>query len=143
MTKKRVLILCTGNSCRSQMAEGWWKHLGGERWDVFSAGVHPIGVNPLTISTMAEAGVDISGQTSDAMSDYANQPFDLVVTVCANAENRCPAFPNAARREHWPFDDPYYAAGGEEQVMGEFRRVRDEIGSAIRHYLQRDTEQRS
>ncbi len=141
--KKRVLILCTGNSCRSQMAEGWWRRLGGEDWDVFSAGLHPIGVNPLAVRTMAEVGIDISDQTSDAMSDYVSEPFDLVVTVCSNAEERCPAFPNAARREHWPIDDPYYAAGDEEQVMAEFRRVRDEIGQAIRSYLGEPAERRT
>lgn len=141
--KRRVLILCTGNSCRSQMAEGWWRHLGGGEWDVFSAGLNPIGVNPMAALAMSEVGIDISGQTSDPMSDYVREPFDLVVTVCSNAEQRCPAFPNAARREHWPFDDPYDAVGDEEQVMAEFRRVRDEIGAAIRGYLGRRAEHRT
>ncbi len=135
MSKKHVLILCTGNSCRSQMAEGFWRHHGGDEWDVFSAGVSPVGLNALAVEVMAEVGIDISGQTSKSLDQFVTQAFDLVVTVCGNADRNCPVFPNATRREHWPFDDPAHVTGGEEERMREFRRVRDEIGQTIRKWL--------
>ena len=133
--KKRVLILCTGNSCRSQMAEGFWRHHAGDEWDVSSAGVSPIGLNPAAVEVMAEVGIDISEQTSKSLDQFVTQPFDLVVTVCANADRNSPVFPNASRREHWPFDDPAGAFGTHDERLREFRRVRDEIDQAMRERL--------
>jgi arsenate reductase len=132
---KRVLILCTGNSCRSQMAEGFWRHHAGKQWDVRSAGIAPVGVNPLAVEAMAEVGIDISRHTSKSLDEFVTQPFDLVITVCGNADRNCPVFPNATRREHWPFDDPANAVGPREERLREFRRVRDEIGRAVRAWL--------
>ncbi len=134
--KKRVLILCTGNCCRSQMAEGWWRHLGGDAWDVFSAGSHPAGyVHPMAIETMREAGVDISTHTSQHVGDFAGQPFDLVITVCDHAKEACPTLPGAKQVEHWPFNDPIEAVGTEEDARAEFRRVREQIREAVVTFL--------
>ncbi len=117
------------------MAEGLWRDMAGAQWDVFSAGVAPIGVSPLAVRAMAQIGSDISAQRSQIMSKFIDQPFDLVVTVCSNAERRCPSFPSAAARAHWPFDDPYYACGSDEEIMREFGRVRDQISEAISSFL--------
>jgi arsenate reductase len=133
--KRRVLILCTGNSCRSQMAEGFWRHLGGDAWEVHSAGLSPMGVNPLAVEVMSELGIDISGHSSDSLERFLDQAFDLLITVCSNAEARCPVFPGARQREHWPYDDPFGVVGTREEVLAAFRRVRDEIGARIRAYL--------
>lgn len=138
--KRRVLIVCTGNSCRSQMAEGYWRHYGGDAWEVFSAGLRPIGVHPLAISAMAENGIDISEQQSQAVDEFTDQPFDLVVTVCSNADANCPTLAGAKHKQHWPFDDPYFAAGDDEQIMSEFRRVRDQIGEKIAGWLRENRE---
>ncbi|WP_461395710.1 arsenate reductase ArsC [Deferrisoma sp.] len=134
--RKRVLFLCTGNSCRSQMAEGWLRHLGGDRYEVFSAGTRPQGLNPRAVRVMAEAGVDISGHTSDPVEKYLGEDFDLVVTVCGGAKESCPVFVGRVKdRQHWPFDDPAEAAGTEEEVMAVFRRVRDEIRARVEAFL--------
>jgi len=133
--KKRVLILCTGNSCRSQMAEGFWRKHGGDAWEVFSAGLIPLGVNPLAARVMSEAGIDISQHTSDAIEKYAAMRFDLVVTVCDNVARQCPRFPGAARQEHWPFDDPARRNVSDADKLAAFRRVRDEIERRVRDYL--------
>lgn len=132
---KRVLFLCTGNSCRSQMAEGWLRHLGGPGYEVFSAGTDPTAVNPLAIEAMSEAGVDISAQASESVDRYAVSTFDLVVTVCDNAKERCPVFPGGGERAHWGFDDPADAVGNKAARMETFRRVRDEIRERISAYL--------
>ena len=117
------------------MAEGLWRRLGGDEWDVFSAGVTPIGVSPRAVEAMAEIGIDISAQQSQAMDEFVELPFDLIVTVCSNADRQCPTFPHAAAKVYWPFDDPHYAAGSEEEIRREFGRVRDEIAEAIRSFL--------
>jgi arsenate reductase len=128
MAKKTVLFLCTGNSCRSQMAEGWLRHLGGGRFEALSAGTRPQGVNPLAVRVMAEAGVDISGQRSKPVGEYLGRDFDLLVTVCGGAKESCPVFlGKVGERRHWPIDDPAEAAGTEDEVLAVFRRVRDEI----------------
>tara|TARA_B100000029_G_C17243992_1_gene840141 strand:- start:79 stop:768 length:690 start_codon:yes stop_codon:yes gene_type:complete len=132
---KRVLFLCTGNSCRSQMAEGWLKHIGGNGYDVFSAGTHPTTVNLLAIRAMGEVDVDISNQTPDGIDIYRSEHFDLVVSVCDNAKESCPLFTNADEILHWGFDDPADARGTDEERMREFRRVRDEIRTRISDYL--------
>jgi len=136
--KQRVLILCTGNSARSQMAEAFWRRFGGEQWDAFGAGVAPQGLNPLAVQVMGEVGIDISKQRSKSVDEFSGQAFDLVVTVCANAAELCPAFPGAKRQLHWPFDDPPNAQGAHEQRMQVWRRVRDEIEARIRTWLEKE-----
>lgn len=123
----RILVLCTGNSCRSQMAEGFFRQIGNGRIEAYSAGLTPKRVHPKAIAVMREVGIDISGHTSHHLSEYIAQQFDFVITVCDNAAENCPVFPGAATKLHWPYDDPDKATGTEEQVIGEFRRVRDAI----------------
>ena len=128
--KTKILFLCTGNSCRSQMAEGWARHLKGDVLEVASAGVETHGLNPLAVKVMAEAGVDISSHTSKLVDPFTGQDWDAVVTVCGNANERCPVFRGAARRVHVGFDDPpalAKAAKTEEETLAHYRRVRDEI----------------
>ncbi|MDR7402945.1 MAG: arsenate reductase (thioredoxin) [Armatimonadota bacterium] len=129
--KPVVLFLCTGNSCRSQMAEGFARALGGERVEVYSAGLEPAGLHPRAVAVMAEAGIDISGQTSDPLDPEVLRRADLVVTLCGDARDRCPVTPPAVRHLHWPLPDPARAAGGEEAVMAVFRSVRDEIRARV------------
>jgi len=134
--KIRVLILCTGNSARSQMAEGWLNHLAGDRFQAFSAGSAPVGyVHPLAIRVMAEAGVDISHGRSKSMNEFLDQPFDYVITVCAPAAEACPVYPGSARRLHRPIDDPAEATGSEEERLAAFRRVRDEIRAQLETFI--------
>jgi len=130
MKKTRILFLCTGNSCRSQMAEGWTRHLRSGEYEPYSAGVAPKTVDPLAVRVMAEAGVDISGQHSKGLGELADIEFDIVVTVCDNAREMCPLYPGRARVVHRSFDDPpALAAGapGAEAALDIYRRVRDEI----------------
>ena len=133
----RVLVLCTGNSCRSQMAEGWFRHIGGDRIEVYSAGSRPAGrVDPRAIRVMAEAGVDIAGQRSKSMSEFLGQPFDSVITVCDAAAEVCPVFPGPAHRIHWSLPDPARASGGEGEQLAAFRQVRDSLRSYIERFVQ-------
>lgn len=126
--KQRVLVLCTGNSCRSQMAEGWIRALYGGRIEAHSAGSRPSGtVHPLAVRVMAEAGVDIGGGRSKSLTEFLGQPFDLVVTVCDSAREECPVFPGAGRMIHHSFEDPAAFDGEEAAALAVFRRVRDEI----------------
>jgi len=138
MIKKRVLFLCTGNSCRSQMAEGWLRQLAGDHYEVFSAGIEAHGKNPRAITVMREAGVDISGQASEVIKPDILASLDLLVTVCSHADAHCPAFSIAGKREHWPFSDPAKAIGSEEEIMAEFRCVRDQIKTRIERFMQTD-----
>ncbi|NLR68768.1 arsenate reductase ArsC [Chitinophaga varians] len=121
---KKILVLCTGNSCRSQIAEGYLRYFAGDKAEVYSAGVETHGVNPRAIATMAEDGIDISGHTSNNITEYRNIPFDYVITVCDNAKERCPFFPTTARKFHENFPDPAKATGTEEEIMQQFRTVR-------------------
>lgn len=133
---KRVLILCTGNSCRSQMAEALWGSLGQGQWRSDSAGSQPTGfVHPLAIKVMQELDIDISTNTSKSLKQFQDEAFDLVVTVCDNAKDSCPVFPGAHETLHWPFDDPADATGTDDEEMAVFRRVREEIKEKIRSYL--------
>lgn len=133
---QRVLILCTGNSCRSQMAEALWESLGNGKWQSESAGSKPSGyVHPLAIRAMAELDIDISGNESKSLEHFRDQQFDVVVTVCDNAKDSCPFFPGATQTLHWPFDDPADATGSDDEQMGVFRRVRDEIRDQISGWL--------
>ena len=137
MTKKRILFLCTGNSCRSHMAEGFLRSLAGDRFEVFSAGSKPTGhVHPLAIEAMRELGVDISKHKSKSLDEFAGEKFDCVITVCDNARVACPNFPGAARQLHWSFDDPAHTTATDEQKMRVFRRVRDEIRHRIRRFIE-------
>jgi len=135
VTKRpKLLFLCTGNSCRSQMAEGWARHLRGDRLDVWSAGVETHGLNPRAVRVMAEAGVDISGHRSELVDDLMGVGFDYVVTVCGHAHESCPAFPGAAVVVHRGFDDPPALAkdaANEDEALGHYRRVRDEIRAYV------------
>jgi len=130
--KKRVLFLCTGNSARSQMAEGLLRHKAGDRFEVFSAGTHPKGMHPRSIDVMKEIGVDISKQTSKDVASYANRKFDYVITVCDRAKQECPVFPGA-EPIHWGFDDP--ADASQDKQLAIFRRVRDEIRQRLNLFL--------
>lgn len=134
-SKRRVLFLCTGNSCRSQMAEGLLRSLAGGRFEVHSAGTRPQGVNPRAVSTMRELGIDIGDQSSDHVDSYLGTGVDTVITVCDHAAENCPTFPERVRRIHWSFDDPAQATGTEAERMQVFRRVRDEIRDTLRSWL--------
>lgn len=133
--RKRVLILCTGNSARSQMAEGLLRHDGGDKFEVASAGVEPSHVRPQAIEAMREVGIDISGHRSKSVDEFAGQEFDYVITVCDNANERCPVFPGKTVRVHWSFDDPAAAEGDEAARLAVFRRVRDEIRSRLHDFV--------
>jgi len=135
MAKKQVIIVCTGNSCRSQMAEALWRHEAGDRFEVFSAGTHPSGVHPLARQVIEELGIDMSSQFSKSIFAMSDRPFDLVITVCDNAQEICPVFPQAARQLHWPFEDPVMSVGAIEERLPLFRRARDLIRQKIRQFL--------
>jgi arsenate reductase len=127
MKKKKILVVCTGNSCRSQIAEGYLRKIGGDKAEVYSAGVEIHGVNPLAIETMKEDGVDISSQTSNNMNEYLNLDFNFVITVCDDAKERCPFFPTTAKKFHQNFPDPAKATGSEGEIKAQFRQVRQQI----------------
>ncbi|MFW5857737.1 MAG: arsenate reductase ArsC [Planctomycetota bacterium] len=132
--KPKVLFLCTGNSCRSQMAEGWARHLRSDRLDPYSAGIETHGLNPHAVAVMAEAGVDISAQQSQHVSEFADIAFDAVVTVCGHANEHCPFFPGSTKVIHIGFDDPPKLAADaktEEEALAHYRRVRDEIRAYV------------
>ena len=133
--KPRVLILCTGNSARSQMAEALLRHVGGTRYEVFSAGTKPVGLNPLAIEAMREKGIDISKQRSKSVADFAGQDFAMVITVCDNAAEECPVFPGAPQRAHWSLPDPAAVSGTGQEKLGAFRKVRDELERRIQSFV--------
>jgi len=130
-----ILYLCTGNSCRSQMAEGWTRNLGGETFLVSSAGIEAHGKNPRAIAVMLEAGVDISGQESTIVSDEMLRQADVVVTVCGHADEQCPVLPPGVKKVHWPLTDPAKATGSEEEIMADFRATRDEVKRRVQDLL--------
>ena len=135
MQIKHILILCTGNSCRSQMAEGWGNHLSKGKIKFRSAGIEAHGKNPRAILAMKEAGVDISGQESNKVTDDMIDWSDLVITVCGHADEVCPSLPPQVMKRHVPFDDPAKAGGTEEEILGDFRRVRNEIEAYVSDLL--------
>jgi arsenate reductase len=135
--KKRVLILCTGNVARSQMAEGLLRHIAGDRFEVFSAGLIPSYVRPHAISVMNELGIDISHHRSKSLNEFLERPFDYVITVCDHASEHCPIFPGPAKRIHWSIDDPV-APGGEEAQLAAFRRARDELQERLRTFAEQE-----
>ncbi len=126
-----ILFLCTGNSCRSQMAEGWARHLAGDRFEVQSAGIEAHGKNPRAIEVMAEVGIDISGQESTKLTDEMLQQADVLVTVCGHADEHCPVLPPGKRKIHWPLSDPAKAKGSEANIMKQFRATRDEVSERV------------
>lgn len=134
MSKKLIYFLCTGNSCRSQMAEGFGKKYLRDEWVVKSAGIEAHGLNPQAIKAMKELGIDISSQTSDIIDNDTLHQADFIVTLCGDAADKCPITPPHIRREHWGFDDPAKATGSDEEKWLVFQRVRDEIGKRIEHF---------
>lgn len=132
---KKILVLCTGNSCRSQMAEGYIKHFAGGKAAVYSAGVETHGVNPRAAAIMHEDGIDISNHTSNNVNEYRNIDFDYVITVCDNAKERCPFFPSKAQKFHHNFPDPAKATGTESEIMDAFRNVRNQVKDYCRDFI--------
>jgi len=132
--KKRVLFLCTGNSCRSQMAEALLRELAGNEFDAVSAGTNPTRINAMAVRVMAEAAIDISSQHSKSVDEMKGEKFDYVITVCDRAREACPVFPHDAQKLHWSFEDPAEATGTEEERLSVFRRVRDEIAERVRDF---------
>jgi arsenate reductase len=132
---KKILVLCTGNSCRSQIAEGYLRHFANGRADIYSAGIETHGVNPKAIAAMKEDGIDISRHTSNPINEYKDINFDYVITVCDNAKERCPFFPSRAKKFHQNFPDPAKANGTEEEIKEEFRRVREMIKDYSKQFV--------
>jgi arsenate reductase len=133
---KKILVLCTGNSCRSQIAEGYLRKFAGNKTEVFSAGIETHGVNPRAIAIMKEDGIDISQHTSNNINEYRDIDFDFVITVCDNAKERCPFFPSNAKKFHQNFPDPAKAKGTEEEIMQEFRIVREMIKDYCKKFVE-------
>ncbi len=129
--KKEVLFLCTGNSCRSQIAEGLLRYYKNKKYNVLSAGINPSNVNSKAIKVMTEVGIDISNHTSKSVNNFLNKKLDIVVTVCDNAKESCPVFPGKVKKLHWSFEDPAKAMGTEEEILVVFREVRDQIKTRI------------
>ena len=135
MTQKKILVLCTGNSCRSQIAEGYLRYFAGNKAKVYSAGVETHGVNPKAIATMQEDGIDISTHTSNNVNEYRDIDFDFVITVCDNAKERCPFFPTTAKKYHYNFPDPAKATGTDEEIKEQFRQVRQQVKDYCRQFV--------
>ncbi len=133
--KKKIMFLCTGNSCRSQMADGLAKELGGDNVEVYSAGLEAHGLNPRAVKVMAEIGIDISVNTSDEIDQTLLSQMDYAITLCGDAEERCPLTPPTVKRIHLPFPDPAKATGTDEEIMEQFRTVRNSIAKRLRHFL--------
>ena len=136
MSKKTIYFLCTGNSCRSQMAEGWGKRYLGDEWEVLSAGIEAHGLNPKAVKAMNEVGIDITTQTSDMINMETLNNADFVVTLCGDAADKCPMTPPHVKRDHWGFEDPAKAEGTDEEKWTTFQRVRDEVGERIKRFAE-------
>jgi|SRR5690606_37534823 len=134
--KQKILVLCTGNSCRSQIAEAYLQYFANEKAEIYSAGVETHGVNPKAITTMLEDGINISNHTSNHIDEYAAIDFDMVITVCDNAKERCPYFPTKAKKFHHNFPDPAKVAGSDEEIMNQFRTVREQIKRYCRQFVE-------
>jgi len=134
--KKKVLFICTGNACRSQIAHGLLRDMAGERFEVFSAGSHPSRVHPMSVAVMEEVGVDISHHTSDFVDDYLDKGIDIAITVCDNANQSCPTFPGNAERIHWSIDDPFKGWNFETSQLDSFRETRREIKEKLEMFLE-------
>ncbi len=136
MAPKKILVLCTGNSCRSQIAEGYLRHFANEKAEIYSAGMEAHGVNPGAVATMNEDGIDISNHTSNNMEEYRDIDFDFVITVCDNAKERCPFFPTNAKKFHRNFPDPAKATGTEQEILQQFRSVRQLIKDYCKKFVE-------
>ena len=134
--KKKIIFICTGNACRSQIAEGLLRNLASDKFSVFSAGSHPSQVHPMSVAVMEEVGIDISHHTSDPISDYVDHGIDVVITVCDNAKQACPVFPGYAEHIHWSIEDPFNGWDFDPLDLDNFRKVREEINSRIKDFLQ-------
>ena len=135
MPPKRILVLCTGNSARSQMGEGLFRHIGGDGWEVHSGGTKPSVVRPEAIAVMKELGIDLTGHRSKSVDEFAGKFFDYIVTVCDHARDSCPVFPSNAERIHWSLEDPAAVEGTEEVRLAEFRRIRDQIRQRVQEFF--------
>ena len=135
MDKKKVIFICTGNACRSQMAEGLLRHMAGEKFEVYSAGSHPSRLHPASVAVMAEWNIDITHHTSEPINDYLETGIDIVITVCDNAKQICPTFPGNVKRIHWGLDDPYHGWGAEPEDLLPYREIRDELEDRIKVFL--------
>ncbi len=133
--RPKILFLCTGNSCRSQMAEGYARHYGGDRLDVYSAGISPAGVNPTAVAVMKEAGIDISGHTSKAIDQEMLDQTDFIITLCGDARESCPLVPGKVEKRHWALEDPARAEGTEEEITDKFRTTRDQISKMVQELI--------
>ncbi len=134
-SKQKILFVCTGNSCRSQMAEGMLRHYGKDKFEVFSAGLEPSYVHPLAIRTMAESGIDITNQRSKTVNEFLEEDFSYVITVCDSAKELCPVFPGRYNAIHWSIEDPASAEGTEKERMKDFRRARQDVLEKINHFI--------
>ena len=135
MNKKKVIFICTGNACRSQMAEGLLRHMAGDKFEVYSAGSHPSRLHPASVAVMAEWNIDITHHTSEPINDYLETGIDIVITVCDNAQQICPTFPGNVKRIHWGLDDPYHGWGAEPEDLLPYRETRDELKDRIKVFL--------
>ena len=134
--KRKIIFICTGNACRSQIAEGLLRNLASDKFSVFSAGSHPSQVHPMSIAVMEEVGIDISHHTSDPISDYVDHGIDVVITVCDNAKQACPVFPGNVEHIHWSIEDPFNGWDFDPLDLDNFRKVREDINSRIKYFLQ-------
>ena len=134
--KKKIIFICTGNACRSQIAEGLLRNLASDKFSVFSAGSHPSQVHPTSVAVMEEVGIDISHHTSDPISDYVDHGIDVVITVCDNAKQACPVFPGNVEHIHWSIEDPFNGWDFDPLDLDNFRKVREDINSRIKDFLQ-------
>jgi len=135
MNKKKVIFICTGNACRSQMAEGLLRHMAGDKFEVYSAGSHPSRLHPASVAVMAEWGIDIARHTAEPIDDYLDSGIDIAITVCDNAQQICPTFPGNVKRIHWGLDDPYHGWGAEPEDLLPYREIRDELKDRIKVFL--------
>lgn len=138
MSVKNILVLCTGNSCRSQMAEGYLRHFAKDKVNIYSAGIEAHGVNPRAIRMMKEDGIDISNHTSNNVNEYIHKDFDFIITVCDNAREKCPFFPSKAKRIHQNFPDPFDAKGSEEEILEQYRKVRDMLKEFSKEFIEQN-----
>ena len=135
MDKKKVIFICTGNACRSQMAEGLLRHMAGNKFEVYSAGSHPSHLHPASVAVMAEWGIDIARHTAEPIDDYLETGIDIAITVCDNAQQSCPTFPGNVEQIHWGLDDPYHGWGADPQNLPPYRETRDELKKRIEGFL--------
>jgi len=135
--KIKIVFLCTGNSCRSQMAEGFARYYGGDGMEVYSAGISPAGVNPKAVAVMKEAGIDISAQTSKAIDKNILDQADYIITLCGDARESCPVVPGKVQKRHWPLEDPARAEGSDVEKMAKFRAVRDQISKLVQNIIRK------